>query len=257
MKTFKQLKRKFLFFKRYRLRFYLYYSYSRAWTFFRGFGLDDKPIVITGMHRSGTSVIAGILNIAGMFIGRPGSIMKVNEDNPKGYFENLKVRAVNEIILEHYGLDWKSTASLPQDWHNSKFAEKLSRKVKFILNREFFGKKKWGVKDPRFCLTLKFWEKLFPGMLLVVVKRSDREIISSLEKRAEKPDDSERLLRHYLFSLEENIKGKTYKAIDFSTIIKKDAEEIKGLLDHVALGSDKMGQINDFISEDLYRSREK
>ena len=43
-------------------------------------------IVILGMHRSGTSLITGILNKAGFFIGYQDELIGSNAENPLGGF---------------------------------------------------------------------------------------------------------------------------------------------------------------------------
>ena len=49
---------------------------------------------ILGMHRSGTSALSGVLNLAGMDVGT--DLMPSTDDNKNGYFENYKVFWFNE-----------------------------------------------------------------------------------------------------------------------------------------------------------------
>lgn len=251
------LKKEITFFRTFILRFWAYYFRSRLWTFFHGLNLSQTPVFIVGMHRSGTSLVAGMLNKSGMSVGRMKSMRKADIDNPRGYFENPIVNTINIILLHHFSLDWKSIQSLPDSWENSSFAEKLIPKTRYILNREFFGEKIWGCKDPRSCLTLKFWEKLFPDMKLVVTERDRKEIAISLNKRKERPEDSDKLINHYFLSLENNLEGKRYKKISYAKIISKDEAEIKGLLEYIGLDPGNYRKACDFISPDLYRSKVK
>lgn len=47
--------------------------------------MDPKQcVVIVGMHRSGTSSIAGILNFCGFYTGEENELIKPDNDNPKG-----------------------------------------------------------------------------------------------------------------------------------------------------------------------------
>lgn len=52
--------------------------------------LLDRPVLICGLPRSGTSLTAGILAICGLWLGRtvPGG----GSENPKGFFENVFLR---------------------------------------------------------------------------------------------------------------------------------------------------------------------
>ncbi len=48
----------------------------------------NDVICIIGMHRSGTSMIARLLNLCGLDLGPPEQLVVPNEFNPPGYFEN-------------------------------------------------------------------------------------------------------------------------------------------------------------------------
>ena len=61
-------------------------------------------IFILGMHRSGTSVLGGVLNIIGLDFG--SDLMVANAANPKGYFKDNFVYKLNEKILSKNDSDW-------------------------------------------------------------------------------------------------------------------------------------------------------
>ena len=50
-------------------------------------GANLAGTVILGMHRSGTSAVAGFLAKAGFFAGEEADLLAVAEDNPRGFFE--------------------------------------------------------------------------------------------------------------------------------------------------------------------------
>lgn len=64
------------------------------------------PICITGMHRSGTSMIARMLNICGVYLGKPDELMPPAADNPDGFWEHLGFRQLNDDILALNGAAW-------------------------------------------------------------------------------------------------------------------------------------------------------
>ena len=49
--------------------------------------------LILGSGRSGTSMLAGTLSAAGYYIG--DCLIEANEANPKGFFEDYEVNAIN------------------------------------------------------------------------------------------------------------------------------------------------------------------
>ena len=73
--------------------------------------MEDKSILITGCARSGTSMIAGIINMCGAFAGDTSG---PNRYNQKGMYENAKIR--NSIVkpyLREIGMDPKGQFPLP------------------------------------------------------------------------------------------------------------------------------------------------
>ena len=64
-----------------------------------------KPsVIVTGMHRSGTSFLIRALNIAGLYIGGLESLssheLKGSHDNERGNWENRKIVTLGEKILK-------------------------------------------------------------------------------------------------------------------------------------------------------------
>lgn len=53
-------------------------------------------VVILGMHRSGTSLVANLLQQAGFFVGRSEDLIRADRWNQKGYFEQWDVYRLNE-----------------------------------------------------------------------------------------------------------------------------------------------------------------
>ena len=71
----------------------------------------DRPILVTGLPRSGTSIVAGSLKRCGAWLGRT---VGRGHSNPKGFFENRTLREqVNKGILEALGSDPLGVSSLP------------------------------------------------------------------------------------------------------------------------------------------------
>ena len=70
-----------------------------------------KPfLVITGMHRSGTSFLARALNLAGVNLGDLESLLshewRAFADNPRGHWENKKIYELSEKTLMHSKGSW-------------------------------------------------------------------------------------------------------------------------------------------------------
>jgi hypothetical protein len=55
--------------------------------------------VVTGMHRSGTSMISHLLGAAGVPFGSESGLYSTDEWNAKGYFERVDVMDLNSELI--------------------------------------------------------------------------------------------------------------------------------------------------------------
>ena len=62
----------------------------------------NRVICALGMHRSGTSVVARMLNLLGVYLGTDQSVSGTSEDNPKGYWEHHAIVLLNDEILDRF-----------------------------------------------------------------------------------------------------------------------------------------------------------
>lgn len=110
-------------------------------------------IIVVGMHRTGTSALSGLLHSNGIVMGedkyfypRPGP------ENPKGFYEDIRFRNINDSILEDNGYFIKEfDPNIPEINHISQYAGNVFRT---LINGIDSKHKFWGWKDPRTCLTL-------------------------------------------------------------------------------------------------------
>src|SRR5262249_23640698 len=63
-------------------------------------------VCIAGMHRSGTSMVARLLNLCGLYLGEDEDLMPSAADNPEGFWENLHFVDLNEKILSALQGGW-------------------------------------------------------------------------------------------------------------------------------------------------------
>lgn len=140
-------------------------------------------VCVTGMHRSGTSLIARLLNLCGLHLGPPDRIVPPGEGNPTGYWENKDMDRLNEDLLVHLAGGWDFLLPpITEGWESDPgllpFRERANRLIQVLGKQE-----PWGWKDPRCSLTLPFWKSLLPGLKVVVCLRHPVEVVRSLEKR--------------------------------------------------------------------------
>ena len=144
-------------------------------------------VIVLGMHRSGTSTVAGVLHLNKIIMGTYQSFWpRPLPQNPKGFYENFDFRKINDLIMENVGYDIKSyKPNIPIPKTNNKIKNNM---VKVITNYDS-NFKIWGWKDPRTCLTISNWVDIFEEMGLrekikiIFVTRKSVSVARSLKKR--------------------------------------------------------------------------
>src|SRR5579883_2514317 len=143
----------------------------------------SEPILILGMHRSGTSSVAGVLTKLG---GRaPRSLMQANETNARGFFESTAVMAFNDELLASAGSSWNDWRRFNPGWFDSAEAASFRRRAIELLDAEFGEASLPVLKDPRICRLAPFWLDLFKARgakpRVVIPVRSPLEVAQSLK----------------------------------------------------------------------------
>jgi hypothetical protein len=139
-------------------------------------------VVIAGMHRSGTSMISRLLNLCGVYLGEEKDLIPGAEDNPEGFWENIKFQAINEEILSAFGGSWDFPPSLVDGWEESSRLLSIRERTQDLVG-EFSHYPIWGWKDPRNSLTLPFWKTLIPDLNVVICVRNPYDVFQSLKRR--------------------------------------------------------------------------
>lgn len=142
-------------------------------------------LLVVGMHRSGTSAVAGSLAQLGLPLGR--HLLAAGDDNPKGYFEHEDAVRIDDALLDALDRRWDDPRALPADWMQAPAANDARQAISALLAREFSGMPLFALKDPRVCRVLPLWKDALrtagiePRVLLVV--RHPSEVAASLRKR--------------------------------------------------------------------------
>ena len=133
------------------------------------------------MHRSGTSLVAGLLQRHGLWLGEERELIPPDPHNPAGYFEHIASVQVSDAIMAAYGAGWGSPPPMPQGWHEDERFDPQREVAREFASRA--GDRPWGFKDPRTAFTLPFWRSLFGDLRLVVCLRNPLEVALSLQHR--------------------------------------------------------------------------
>ena len=125
-------------------------------------------VVVLGMHKSGTTLVARLLHEAGIDMGTFDDTGAYDDGN---MFERPETLALNlellQATLETPSYKIGSAPAAP--------AEVLSR-MRALVESLSRAHKDWGFKDPRTCLTYETWRACLPAHKLVVVFRHPGEV---------------------------------------------------------------------------------
>ncbi len=142
-------------------------------------------ILVLGMHRSGTSAVARMLNLCGAELGR--DLLPPKQDNERGFWENSALLALHERFLAEAGLHWYDLASLSDDWRDGAAARHFVAALPDVLARQFGDSRLFVVKDPRLSLLAPLWvevlERRAVRPVFVITVRHPDEVAASLAKR--------------------------------------------------------------------------
>jgi len=144
----------------------------------------SRALFILGMHRSGTSAVAGVCRTLGVELG--SRLRPAQPDNPTGFFEHREVSELHDELLDELGRTWHDLRPFALD-PDAPEVERVSHAIGDVLLKEFEQAPIFAIKDPRLCRLLPLWRRLLarlsvePAALLVV--RNPAEVAASLARR--------------------------------------------------------------------------
>lgn len=146
-----------------------------------------KVLVVTGMHRSMTSLAARAFNLAGARIGDSARIHSPDAFNPAGYWEYTEIVDLHDEILAALDRRWDTSLALPDDWQRRSAVAEARKKLEAVVRRETREEGLWLFKDPRAALLLPMWRQILEGLDLdahyVLCARDPLSVARSLHDR--------------------------------------------------------------------------
>ena len=150
------------------------------------------PVIIIGMHRSGTSLLTRVLQQNGFFMGRGAS------RNEEAAFTN----AVNAWIFDQASATWDRPEAMDDLLADTELRPWLLDYMDGIIrgpaSLRFLGPRRvlrgglpgqngpWGWKDPRNTYTLPLWLELFPDARVLHIVRHGVDVAASLRERRQR-----------------------------------------------------------------------
>jgi hypothetical protein len=129
--------------------------------------MPPGAIVVAGMHRSGTSLVAQLVNAFGVYAGRPEELGAADIFNPTGYWEYRDAVDLNRELLQGQVPDAAARAA--------RVARSLQGRGPFVL------------KDPRISLLFPLWREALGDPVCVIAWRDPVAVARSLAHRDGRP----------------------------------------------------------------------
>ena len=144
-----------------------------------------QAILVLGMHRSGTSALAGVIDAMGA--AGPKTLLPPHDTNPRGFFESLPLVIAHEEMLASASSCWHDWRQLNPQCIHSRAAERHRQKIKALLIDEFGDEPLIFIKDPRICRFVPFMSSILAEMNISPVAflplRNPLEVAYSLKRR--------------------------------------------------------------------------
>lgn len=131
----------------------------------------NNPVFVTGIERSGSSLMARIIQMCGAFSGRTTNMC-----------ENINLKVITDDYYKRMGIDTRGQYPLPNtlemliplDWRD---------RVSNILGSEDYDEKTiWMYKGSRIMQIWPVWKNAYPNARWVVVRRRTGDVIESCLK---------------------------------------------------------------------------
>jgi len=151
------------------------------------------PVIVIGMHRSGTTMVMRMLAELGLFVGA-----RIDGNCESPYF-----RAINDWLLTQCGGRWDEPTPIRYMLESPRTRSLVTEYLRSYLSSprcvSYFGMRgllrrrretimanPWGWKDPRNTFTLPIWLDLFPQARVIHIYRHGIDVAKSLATRWEK-----------------------------------------------------------------------
>ena len=195
-------------------------------------------VIVLGVHRSGTSALAGALTTIGFHPGE-NLLPAVAGVNNNGFFEDQRVVDLNDKLLSAMGRDWNWPGPLPDTWQDQPAVLALRSEICAYISTQAH-REQWLVKDPRLCQLLPLWLDAFAecgiAPRILMSYRKVTEVSHSLQARDNLPTVlAEQLWMSHVLSSEQASRGHPRLLIRYSTLIEDSAATLAHITDWLGL----------------------
>ena len=141
--------------------------------------MQNKQIVVLGMHRSGASAVTGLLESFGVFVGEGDDLIAPQPENHCGFFERRDDFAICEALLSSIDCDWRKLGHFNLTRMPTPVLKEQGKLIAQLVQRlDSHGH--WALKNPRLCLLLPLYKRFLQRCVAIFVLRHPAEVAASL-----------------------------------------------------------------------------
>jgi len=219
-------------------------------------------IFITGCARSGSSLVAGIVDRCGAW---GGNVEGPTRFNPKGQYENLEIRRkIVKPILKMASADPMGQQPLPSGTNLMKmlngFPAETRRSMDNIIKKQGYkGPMPWYAKEPKFTLIWPILMRAYPEALYIIVHRPDHLIIKScmrtsfMRKRTTEDEWQEWINFHKTRFDEMESFGNVHR-VNSLAIVKGNFNKIKSVIEKAGLTWNQSA-VEQFVDKKIWNTK--
>jgi hypothetical protein len=223
----------------------------------------SEALLVLGMHRSGTSSVAGAMVRLGG--AAPLNLLPPADDNPTGFWESTVLMILNDEVLAAGGSHWKDWRQFDPTHIDAAAALALKTRAKSALAAEFGDASLAVIKDPRMCRLMPFWSSVFReanwSIRPVLQLRSPLEVALSLNRRDGIPLGLGCLiwLRH-LLDAEAATRDTRRAVVDWNDFLGDPRCALERVGEQLGIiwprwSDSALAEIDEFVSADMRRQR--
>lgn len=202
----------------------------------------SRVLVVLGMHRSGTSLLAAMLECLGVDYG--DQLIGPRSDNPKGFWEDAEAISLNDsmyMALDGFssslGFDEQKLSSMPEcAGFQARIAALLSHRLKRCAI--------YGIKDPRMSRLMRVWapvlEKVSDQVDYLIPLRNPLSVAASLAARDGFSIRKGLLLWYeHMYRILEFSQGRRAMVVDYDDFLDSPQAILKGIASEFKLSFDQ------------------
>ena len=143
--------------------------------------------MVLGMHRSGTSLCANMLQELGVDMAEA---QWMSAENARGHWERPRINDLHDEVLALFGRAWNAPThhlALPDQWWTDPRVAAVSETIAAYVERTMSADRLFGFKDPRTARLLPMWPNLLDRLgadpVYVLCVRDPAQVARSITAR--------------------------------------------------------------------------